>query len=386
VNAELPPLPQRQIRRSRGAIRSFFVCVVLPTALSAYYFAFVASNQYVSEFRFAVKDASPNKTAAVAATAGASSLLGALGAGAAPNMGDNYIVTDYLSSGQSVRDLQERIKVIDLYSRPSIDLWSRFNRARPLEWFIYYSQRMTTAAYDPITGIASVQVRAFSPQDAKLIADTMLKLSEELINRIVARMQRDTVKFAENEVRRGEDRVKAIRVQLTEFRNKVGVIDPSGSLVASNSQLVQTLRSNLAQLETQMTSLKAERLNAGSPVVQRLSAQIKATQDQIATVERDVSKGTKGGSLSDTVAQFEQLDLERQFAQTMLTGAQQSLDQARAVAAAQFLYIEPYMRPSLAESSIYPRRLVSIALTAFFSLVGWSILLLIARSIREHYV
>lgn len=385
-----PQLPQRAPRRSRGVLWSFVYLVVLPTMFAAYYFAVIASNQYVAEFRFAVKNVSVTTTtgsvSAGSATSSPSNLLGLLGGGASPNSIDNYIVTDYLVSGQAVKDLQERIKLIDLYSRPSIDWWARFNGSRPVEWFLSYWRWTATAQYDPVTGIASVQVRAFSPEDAKLVADTMLKLSEELINRIAVRMQQDTVRFAQNEVRRGEDRVKAVRAKLTELRNKTGVIDPSGSLVASNSQLVQTLRANLAQLETQLVAMKAERLDATAPAVRRVNAQIKATNDQIAAVERNVSQKLKGSSLSDTVAQYEQLDQERQFAQTMLTGAQQTLDQARAVAAAQLLYVEPYVRPSLPESALYPRRLASVVLTAFFAFVVWTIVLLGARSMREHYI
>jgi capsular polysaccharide transport system permease protein len=395
VGGGLPQLPQRPTRRSHGMLASFIIFVVLPTVLAAYYFTFAASNQYASEFRFAVKNASSTVPSSAGVGLGSSAggggstgatLLSMIGGGSSPDMTNNYIVIDYLGSGQAVKDLQERVKIVDLYSRPNVDWWSRFNSARPLEWFVnYYWPRMLTAQFDPMTGIATVQVRAFTPEDVKTISETMLKLSEELINRIVVRMQGDTVRFAQNEVRRAEDRLKVVRAKLTEFRNKSGVIDPSGSLVASNSQLVQTLRASLAQLETQMTALKADRLDATSPVVQRLTTQIKATKDQIAAVERDVSKTTGSGSLSDTVSQYEQLDMERQFAQTMLTGAQQSLDQARAVAAAQLLYVEPYVRPSLPQSAVFPKRLSSIALAAFFALVGWMVLMLIVRSVREHY-
>jgi capsular polysaccharide transport system permease protein len=387
TDGSLPRLPQRPVRRSRGTLISFLIFVVLPTLFSVFYFSFIASRQYVSEFRFSVQSSQAGSpTTGSSSGSGVSTLLGALGGGVSPNASNNYIVTDYLNSMQAVRDLQQRIKVIDLYSRSDIDWWSRFNSVRPLEWFVSYWQRMTTAQFDPVTGIASVQIRAFSPEDAKLVADTMLKLSEELINRMVARMQGDTVRFAQNEVQRGEDRVKAIRAQLTEYRNKAGVIDPNGSLVASNSQLVQNLRANLAQLETQLASLKTQRLDNNSPLVRSLNSQIKAVNSQITAVENGVSKNGKGaGSLSDTVAQYERLDLERQFAQTMLTNAQQSLDQARAVAAAQFLYIEPYVRPSLPESALYPKRLYSIGVTALFAFVAWTVLLLTARSIREHY-
>jgi capsular polysaccharide transport system permease protein len=77
--------------------------------------------------------------------------------------------------------------------------------------------------------------------------------------------------------------------------------------------------------------------------------------------------------------------MERQFAQTMLTGALQALDQARANANAQHLYITPYVRPSLPTTSTYPDKFLSVLEVGGLAFVFWLILLLIARSMRERF-
>src|SRR5690606_23028183 len=117
------------------------------------------------------------------------------------------LVTDFLSSRQAVEELQQRINVTDLYARPDVDWLSRYDAAGPIERFVDYWQSMITAHYDQVTGIATAKVSAFSPKDALLVADTLVTLSEELVNKISRRSQVDAVRFAQKEVEAAEARL-----------------------------------------------------------------------------------------------------------------------------------------------------------------------------------
>ena len=375
----LPPLPQSKPEPNHGAIISFAICVILPVLLAIGYYGFVASNQYVAEFRFTVKDNTPSSTGAM------NNLLSMVGGAASVNSHDNYLVADFLTSREAVEELQKRINVVDLYAKSEADWWSRFNPAQPMERFVLYWQKMVSAQYDQITGIATATVRAFTPQDALLVANTMVTLSEELVNKIANRSQTDSVRFAQREVERAEERLKQIRAKMTEYRNRVGVIDPNASVAASNATLIQTLRSNLAQMETQLATLQRQDLQPNAPVIVALKNQIKSTKEQLQNTEAMVGQSQDGSPLSTVMAEYEQLDLERQFAQTMLTSTLQALDQARATAASQHLYITPYVRPSLPTSSTYPRRVLSVAGVGLLAFAIWLIGLLIVRSIRERF-
>jgi capsular polysaccharide transport system permease protein len=175
---------------------------------------------------------------------------------------------------------------------------------------------------------------------------------------------------------------------MTAYRNKVGVIDPTTSVVATNSTVQQTLQGNLATLETQLTSLLGRNLSPSSPAVQTLQNQIKATKEQLAAVEATVAAGKDragGAALSAVIAEYEQLQLESQFAQALVTSAMQGLEQARAMAASQHLYITPYVRPSLPESSTYPRRLLSVMIVGALAFGVWVAGLLTMRSILERF-
>jgi capsular polysaccharide transport system permease protein len=138
-------------------------------------------------------------------------------------------------------------------------------------------------------------------------------------------------------------------------------------------------------METQLATLLNQKLRSDAPAVITLKNQIKSTQDQLRTVEAGVAAGKTGDALSAVVAEYEQLDLERQFAQTMVTSAMQALDQARANAAAQTLYITPYVRPSLPQSATYPRTYFYTAMIGGLCFALWVIGVLAKSSIRERY-
>lgn len=374
-------IPMRTTKRSFAVYIWFVACVVLPTALASVYYGYIASRQYIAEFHFAVRSASVTSSSSAQ-----SGLLGMLtGASGSTLITENYMVTDFLSSREAVEELQQRVGVVQLYSKPEIDWWSRFNGKRPMEKFVDYWQGMISAQFDMVTGIATAKVRAFSPEDALLVAKTLVNLSESLVNKLGSRSQQDAVVFAKGEVEKAEDRLRKVQAKLTDYRNKYGVINPDSSVVASNSTLIQAQRANLAQLETQLATLLAQRLAPNAPAIVTLRSQIKSTREQLARTEADVGQRDDGTPLSTIVGHFEQLKLELQFAQSMVTSTMQALDQARANAAMQHLYISPYVQPTLPQSSIYPDRFQSVLIVAALAFAFWLIALMIVRSIHERF-
>lgn len=270
----LPALPQRKPQSRRGLLLSFILCVVLPTALIAGYYYLMAADQYVSQFKFAVIESNPvlpgippsmttTSPSAQMGGGGAMTLMAAAGGsmmmpGANATM-QNYVVTDYLLSRQIVEELQKKINIRALYDSATAkdDLWARFDVKLPMERFVRYWNRMVTATYDPMTGVADVTIRAFAPQDALLIAESMVTLSEDLVNAIAKRPQVDSVRFAEGEVKRAEVRMERAREALKDYRLQEGVIDPTGAL-STNIALVQALRSQLVQQQADLASLLSQ--------------------------------------------------------------------------------------------------------------------------------
>lgn len=377
-------LPQRRRSISWGGLISFLLCVVLPTLLASVYYLWIASDQYVVEWRFAVRDSNTATTTSSAAVT-ATTLSAILGGSTAASAPDNYMVTEYIKSGQAVADLERRINLTKLYSRSDIDFLSRLDGNLPIEKVVRYWQYMASASFDIVTGNAIAEVRAFTAKDALLIADTLVELTEDLINGAVLRPQLEAVRYAEAEVRRAEDRVKKNRLELAEYRNGAAVIEPNSSVVLSNATLASTLRQLIAQYQTDLAAMLSGGVGQNASQVQSLRLRIKATQEQLKAVEAEVRSAKQGDqSLSEVVGRYEQLDAERQFALAMLTSTMQSLEQARSNSMARRLFVVPYVRPALPQSSVYPNRPVAIATVAGACLLLWTIALLLGRSIREH--
>lgn len=374
-------LPRRRKRRSLGGYLSFILCVLLPTIAAGVYYFVYASDQYVVQFKFAVRDTST----AVSTSAATADLTSLVGISSSSNPTENYMVTEYMTSQQAVEELQSRINIREIYSRPSIDFASRMDASAPTEEFARYWKSMTTAQFDQITGIAWAEIRAFTAEDAFLVAKTLLSLGEDLINEVAQRPQREAMRYAEAEVARAEDRLKKVRADLAQYRDKTGLIEPTGSVVMANATVASTIRSTIAQIQTDISILKKQGVKDNSAQAQTLQARLRATEEQLKAVENQISTAKSGDSpISQAVARYEQLDLERLFAQNLLTSTMQSLEQARSNAATKRIYVVAFVQPALPQMSTYPRRGVATLTVAIACLLLWTIALLVSRSIKEH--
>lgn len=374
-------LPKRAPRKSWGTRISFFITVVIPVALASIYYFGIASSQYVSEFRFAVR----NAQASISGGSDGSSILGAVTGQAGSNSLENYMVVEYLTSSPGVEELQRRLDIRKMFSLPGIDSLSRLDSDASLEQLVAYWKGMVRAAYDQVTGISTVRVQSFRADDALLIARTLTDMSEELIKRISHRPQQDAVKFAENDLKSAEDRLKRVSLDMTQFRNTSRMIEPTSNVVSSNTQLAATLRLNLSQLQMSYSTLVRQNILPTSPARVSLEARINATKDQLAIIENAISEPTGSAkSISGVVGQYEELDLERTFAQDVVKSALRNIETARSNVLLQHMYVVPFVEPVLPTSPLYPNRLTSTLFTGMICLLIWAVGLLLFRSVREH--
>ena len=72
-----------------------------------------------------------------------------------------------------------------------------------------------------------------------MIANTLVTLSEELVNRIEMRPKQDFLKFAQEQYERAEASLKAAHTALTSVSDVEGVVDPNASVVVSNVEIMR---------------------------------------------------------------------------------------------------------------------------------------------------
>jgi capsular polysaccharide transport system permease protein len=348
---------------------------LLPTILATLYFTFIASDRYVSEAKFVVRTAAkPN------GFSGFGSFLQVTGL--VRSQDDVFSVQDFVTSRDAVRQLAEQLPITDIYNRPEADFIARYPSlfyGATLEQFHKYFQWMVTVTFSSTTGITTLRVQAFRPDDAKAIAMGLLDLGEQTVNRMNERIQNDAVRVAAEEVNRDEQRLVAVQLAITNFRNRELMIDPARSSVIV-TEVTARLDADLTQTKAQLTEMTAA--SPSSPQIGVLQRHIAALETQILAERTRISDPSTG--LANKLADYERLTLEREFAKQALTAASASLDTARAEARRQQLYLERVVEPNEPDYAMMPERpravLTIFGLNVLALLVVW----LIFAGVQEH--
>lgn len=367
-------IPKVRKSSSRGVRAAFVLMVALPTLLVGAYYALVASDQYVSGFHFSVRSQAPIGPEGLENAAGSQSAMQALA--------DNFVVVDFLKSREAIEELQKTIDVPAIFRRANADFYARLDDDATAEDLVRYWQHMVAAEFDLTRFIGSVEVRGFNREDSLALANGLMRASERLVNEISERAKRDAVSFAENEVQRAELRLKFARSALREFREKQNLVDP-GEAAKANFELSAKLKSELSALNAQMSSVGSY-LSKDAPSVKFLSDRIRATQEQIRKIEEQVGKGNADTEvIAGLLTLYEGLELDREFAEKMYAGALTALDQARARAALQQLYLATHIEPRLADGSEYPRRITFTLIAFVCFLLIWGIATMLYYAITD---
>lgn len=358
-----------------GTSLSFFLMVIVPTIIGALYFAFVASPQYMSEFRFSVRP-----------TDGAAMSSSSVAADTALAMSNSYIVADYALSRDAVEALEKSVGLREIYSMDSTDRFSRLSEDVSLERLVDYWRKRVSTSYDIMTGINTIEVTAFSPQDALKISTALQALCEKLVNDISEKARQSQMAFAKNELERAEARLKEVRQRETELRSGQKSIDvrkeAEGKMLLNNK-----LRGDLAALEAQYSALSSD-MDPTSPRLTVLKNQITAAKEQIEILQSQITDvdASKPGALDDAqrVTKYDQLQTDVVIATKLYESSLTNYENARMRASSNQTYLATYVQPGLPQIASYPRTFVD-TLLVFLSAFGvWVVLTLVYYSIRDH--
>ena len=338
---------------------AFVAVVILPVTIAGLYLAFFAADQYASEARFAVRGGDR----------GAINPLAVLTGGAAGQSQDSLIIADYIHSRGMVEALSQTLNLREMFDRHA-DWVFGFNPQKPIEKLTRYWHRQVDVHTDSMSGIVTVVVRAFTPQDALAIAKGVIAQSETLVNDLSERARRDALKQAQGELKLAEttlqDKIKAMR----DLRNREGLLD-AGKTSDAMTKLVGDLRLELARMESEYSAAR-QSVESESPQMRVLQARIRSTREQIRLLEARMTQAQNPGAaananpaLAESMGRFERLQLEQSFAQKHYVEAAAALERARADLDTQQVYLTTFLQPVLAQEALYPKKgWILAALTA----------------------
>jgi capsular polysaccharide transport system permease protein len=355
------------------------VAIAIPTFLAAIFYGLVASDQYAVEVKFAVRGSSNSSTSGD--VLGIFSGLGGPGS----TLTDSYIVIDYINSRELVDALDGKIGLRQIYSRDQADYFSRLDPAVTGEELVKYWRKMVAAHFDNSSQIVTVEVKAFTAEDAQSVAAAILDFSEKLINDLSTRARADAVKSALQDLKRVEDQLKANRTALRAFRDTKEEFDPVKQVEARYS-ILSKLEQDLSAARTKLASLK-NFMGDNAPSVTVLKGDIAALERQVEEERAKLgNKGAESGhqSLGGLVANYEELVVDREFSEKAYVSALASLERARIEADRQQRYLAAFVRPSVPHMALYPKRLVGTLSVLAISSLLWALGVLVAYAVRDH--
>ncbi|MCA8154895.1 hypothetical protein [Burkholderia contaminans] len=362
------------VARIKKVNRLFALTVLVPTTIATVYYGLVASDIYVSESRFVVRSAQRQSQ---------TSVVGALlqGTGFARAQDDTYSVIDYIQSRDALAELNRGNFILDTYSNRG-DIISRFN-ARLDDSFEalwkYYGKHVVSVDFDSTSSITTLQVRAFSAKDAEKINQTLLEISERLVNRMNDRAASDTVQFAQQEVNLATTKAKDAAAALATYRNSFTVFDPEKQS-ALQLQQVTNLQTQMFSAQTQLMQLQS--ISPQNPQIPVLKTNIESLQKQIQVATGGVTGGKD--SLSQKAANYARLQLDAQFADKQLASTMTALENARAEAERKQLYLERLVQPNSPDVAIEPKRIKGIFEVFALGMILWGVLSLLVAGVKEH--
>jgi capsular polysaccharide transport system permease protein len=349
--------------------------VFLPTLAAGVYYFGIASDQYMSETRFIVRSQAP------------SAAIGGFGAflqntGLSRSQDDTFSVHDFIMSRDAVKDLEKHDDLRAVFDGPGADFLSRFPNVftgASFEALYEHYKEFVDLDYNSSTGLTTLKVRAYRPEDAQNISLALMKDSEQLVNKLNERAEADALKTAHDEVALAEKRVTDVQEQLTAYRLREQMLDPK----TTSTGIYDTLKQITAARVTAATELaELQKDQPGSPQIPMLRTRVSTLDQQIADEQAKVSG--QGKSVASQMSEYERLTLGQQLAEKELASAEQFMQTAREQAQNQQLYIEHVVQPNLADYPLYPKRVTSFLIVLATSLVAYGIAWLMIAGVREH--
>lgn len=365
-----------------GGLLTFLLLVIGPLAATLWYLETRAADRYASRASFSIRSAEQ---------APALEIFGAvthLGGGS--GLADSQILYDFIQSQQIIEEIRVPAGLEQRWGRASEDVLFTLGQDQPIEEIHDHWARMIDISLDLTSGILDLEVRAFGAEDAQVIARAILEASGRLVNEISENARDDAVRFAAQERDAAEQRLRDIRAALRTFKLRSGLRTFRDTEQPAAAKDTRAALGAMAAMEEERARLRAEldglegQGDAGTPRADLLKAKLERLAQRIAAHQARLNGAPAGQAKPAQAAiAYEELLVDRAFAEEAYKLALATYDQASAEARRKQRHLAVHIQPTLSERADYPDRsmwLITIGLAGF---ALWSILMLVIGNIRE---
>ncbi len=372
--------PRLQQIRSFSQRRPQFVAFMsIPLALAFIYYFTIASERYVSQAKFDIRQTGSHASPTLD--------LGFITASAPNAREDDLIIKEFILSHDMLAILDKRLDLKKRYQNKTqrtngnfIDVFSSLSSSASNEAFLEYYRSLVSVHYDETSSILTVTIQDYGPKFAKKMLEVILEESEKVVNNISFSLANKQLNFVKVEMDRAEETLKKAKQSLITFQNKHKLTDPqsiSGGLIS----VINTLENNLAGKEAELKSLKSY-INPGSPQVIDLQSKIKALKQQID--EEGLRLAGDSGVLNEISSEFESLRIEAEFALGAYKSSLNALEKARIEASHQLKNLVVIVNPNLPDEALYPKKWYNMLTILLCLLLTYGIGFMLIATIKDH--
>ena len=355
--------------------RRLLLWVGVPTLMASLYYGVLATDLYQSEAMYTIQGSD------MRAGGGLDSLIGALSISGGSSEYDARSVQEYILSRDVLRRLEREEGFLGHHRDAAIDWLARIPADATFEQAYESYDDLVDVRYDSQSGVSELTVKATTAEDAQRFAYAILRYAETMVNELSERARLDRMEFALSEVKAGERRLARARQAILELQREGEEINPVESASA-----VFNIRS---QLDVELSKARAE-LGQMESFMQPGAHQVQVLKQKVASLEEQIRKenlklvDSQSQSLSASIARFEPLVLEKEFAEKAYQSSLTSLEVARTEAAQQHRYLAIIVTPSVPDEPTHPKRIWGVLTVFTLSLLAFGIVSLLLAAAREH--
>lgn len=368
-----PRLSERLFTAAFVLVTLFYL--IVPNALSVFYFGYLASDQYQTEARFTVRSSTP--------AIGKDQMAKVTGIPQAKIVQDTQMVTNFIESRDMLELLEEEVGLRIIYSDPNIDIWARLPEDATIEDRLEYWENLVSTSINPKSGIVTVTVRAFTPETSYRILDKVITASETMVNKVNDRMWSDITATTRTNLDAATAQLREAREKLQTARNRSGVLSVEGSSqILSN--LISTVEGERLKLQQRYDSQLVS-VSKDAPQMRVLLRDIRSKEEQVSQLRAQLAGETAAnGNLADVSLDFSQLQLAESLAVQQFASSVKAFEQVQFTSRQQLLYLDTFLKPRLPEAAEYPKRMLWIIGIIVASLFLWGATLGLLSLLRSH--
>lgn len=367
-------LAARRRKKSLLLLVRLIAFVLLPTALTGYYYYAVATPMYSTKSEFLILKAESSGGA-----------MGSLFSGTqfATNQ-DAIAVQSYLTSKDAMLRLDQDVGFKSHYTQAWIDPIQRLSGDPTNEEAFKVYKKNIEIGYDPTEGVIKMEIMAADPETAAEFSRALIGYAEERVDTLSLRKRSNAVEDAEAGLIAAEEDRRAAQELLVRMQQEGNIIDPEAR-IASLRQQISTYELQLQEKRLQLQAL-LDNARPNSAKVDGTSGDVRRLEALLADLNAQMTQAAEGeGSLAEKAIQIKLAEADLATRDLMLQTALERLEQARRDADSQARYLTTSVVPVASEDPSYPRKFENTIL-AFLIFGGIYLMISLTASILREQV